>query len=226
MVILMQMTSIPNSLPPPFGRRYRNDGWTPERQWRFIAALADTGSPTLASQAVRMSLQGAYALRRHPEGDAFRRAWDLAVRSAMRRVAEVTLERALHGTPVPVFHQGEQVGERRVWNDKLLMHMLARADAERCHDDAVPPPPRAPAAKKNAAPPQRQLTRHEHDLWSLYDAVPELQMLSDENDTLWCTSDGDHNGGDAEQADQRAPVTGPSAAAEPPRSTEFCLNFH
>src|SRR5262249_35504602 len=35
------------------------------------------------------------------------------------------------GVPVPVFHKGEQVGERRWYNDRLLMFTLRHHDPER-----------------------------------------------------------------------------------------------
>lgn len=48
----------------PVARKYRHDGWTPERQRAFIAALADTGSVSRAATMVNMSPEGAYYLRR------------------------------------------------------------------------------------------------------------------------------------------------------------------
>ena len=39
----------------PVPRKYRHDGWTPERQVAFIEALADTGSVTRAAGMVSMS---------------------------------------------------------------------------------------------------------------------------------------------------------------------------
>lgn len=53
----------------------RHDGWTPERQRDFIAALADTGSVEAACKAVDMAQRGAYELRRQPGAEGFRAAW-------------------------------------------------------------------------------------------------------------------------------------------------------
>ena|SRR3712207_6271443 len=47
----------------PVPRRYRHDGWTPERQKAFIEALADTGCVT---RAAGMAQANCYALRRAP----------------------------------------------------------------------------------------------------------------------------------------------------------------
>lgn len=60
----------------PVTLKSRHDGWTPERQFRFIAELAATRSITRACKAVGMSREGAYTLRDHPEAAAgFAIAW-------------------------------------------------------------------------------------------------------------------------------------------------------
>jgi hypothetical protein len=102
----------------------RHDGWTPDRQKRFITALADLGSVKAAAHAVNMSPDGAYMLRRHPEADEFRQAWEAALALGVQRLEDVAMERALFGVEVPVFHFGAVVGTRRVYNDRLLMFLL------------------------------------------------------------------------------------------------------
>jgi hypothetical protein len=62
----------------PVRRQPRYDGWTEEKQRRFIEVLADTGIVTAAAKAVGMSSQSAQRLRRSPDGAAFSRAWDAA----------------------------------------------------------------------------------------------------------------------------------------------------
>ena len=54
--------ALPDFAPVP--RKYRHDGWTPERQRAFIEALADTGSVTRAAGMVNMAQTNCYALRR------------------------------------------------------------------------------------------------------------------------------------------------------------------
>jgi hypothetical protein len=44
---------LPDFAPVP--RKYRHDGWTPERQKAFIEALADTGSVTRAARMVNIA---------------------------------------------------------------------------------------------------------------------------------------------------------------------------
>jgi len=113
---------VPDFTPVP--RRYRYDGWTAERQRAFIDALAATGSVKAACRKVNMSQEGAYYLRRQPGAESFRAAWNAALDHGVQNLADAAMERALHGVPVPIMWQGEQVNERRVFNDRLTMFLL------------------------------------------------------------------------------------------------------
>lgn len=63
----------------PVRRRSRLVGWTEEKQRRFIEVLADTGQVRLACEAVKLSRESAYKLRRLPGHEAFARAWCVRV---------------------------------------------------------------------------------------------------------------------------------------------------
>jgi hypothetical protein len=102
----------------------RHDGWTAERQRAFIAALAESGSVSLAAKAVNMAPEGAYMLRRQPGSESFRDAWDQALDHGAEIIDANAIDRATNGVAVPIFHAGEQVGERRVYNERLTMWML------------------------------------------------------------------------------------------------------
>lgn len=123
----------------PVPRKYRYDGWTAERQRAFIAALAETGSVTAAARRINMTTVGAYHLRRQPGADSFRAAWEAALASGVQRLTDIAFERAIEGVPVPVFHKGEQVGERRWYNDRLLMFVLKHHQPERYGKPAALP---------------------------------------------------------------------------------------
>lgn len=105
-------------------RNARHDGWTDERQRGFIEALARTGSVTQAAAAVNMAKEGAYQLRLHPEAAEFRAAWETALDYGTRVLADAALDRAINGVAVPIMHGGQQVGERRVFNERLTMWHL------------------------------------------------------------------------------------------------------
>ena len=113
---------------PPVPVRYRYDGWTPDKQLEFIGRLADCGCVEEAARAVGMSRATAYALRRRADAQAFRLAWDAALDTAVARLDEAALSRAIHGVPVPIFHGGQQVGERRHFDERLTMFLLRYRD--------------------------------------------------------------------------------------------------
>ena len=108
----------------PVAMKPRHDGWTPERQRAFIAALADTGNVTRACRYVNMSTTNAYGLRRHVHAESFRRAWDAALDLGVQRLKDELYERALDGQLRPVFVGGKLKGFQRVKSDRLLMFAL------------------------------------------------------------------------------------------------------
>jgi len=102
----------------------RHDGWTPERQQGFIDKLADYGNVRAAANAVGMTPESAYLLRRHPEAKGFRKAWKAALVIGIAQIEDVAMDRALNGVEVPVYCYGKFLGMRRKHNDRLLMFML------------------------------------------------------------------------------------------------------
>lgn len=118
-------------------QKVRHDGWTPDRQRRFIEALADLGSVKSAAHAVNMTPEGAYLLRRHPQAEEFRAAWEAALSLGVQRLEDAAMERALFGVEVPVYHFGAVVGTRRVYNDRLLMFMLRNRAPRRFAADSL-----------------------------------------------------------------------------------------
>jgi hypothetical protein len=59
--------------------RIRSDGWTADRQLRFLDALAATRSVIKAAAFARMSRESAYRLRERKDGALFAALWDRAV---------------------------------------------------------------------------------------------------------------------------------------------------
>lgn len=113
---------VPDFTPVP--RKHRHDGWTAERQRAFIDALAETGSVKHACARINMSAEGAYYLRRRPDAESFRRAWEAALNHGVQRLADIAIDRAIEGVVIPIYHRGEQVGERRWHDNRLLMFIL------------------------------------------------------------------------------------------------------
>jgi hypothetical protein len=59
--------------------KIRADGWTAERQLRFLDALVHTRSVSRAAAAAGMSRESAYKLRDRREGALFGALWDRAL---------------------------------------------------------------------------------------------------------------------------------------------------
>jgi len=109
----------------PVLRKPRKDGWTPQRQRDFIAALAETGCVEQAAREVSMTSRSCYRLRRAPGAENFAAAWDAAVEQAARKLVDLAFDRAIHGSEEPVFdREGCRVGRRMRQNDRLLMFLL------------------------------------------------------------------------------------------------------
>lgn len=110
---------------PPVPTRRRHDGWTAERQRRFIAALAETGCVSEACAEVGITPRSAYRLRQHAGAEAFHKAWDHAQSLGAARLTAIAWERAIHGSFERLYKNGELVAERRKPSDRLLMWLLA-----------------------------------------------------------------------------------------------------
>src|SRR5205085_10774355 len=83
-------------------RRIRHDGWTVERQEKFLKALAACGCIIDSCRSVGMSRQSANTLYNHPAAVGFRRAFDAALDSAVPMAVEGgAWERAVKGVARP-----------------------------------------------------------------------------------------------------------------------------
>lgn len=132
MVILNRMTDAnqDGSAPPftPIQVARRSDGWTPDKQAGFIEALAETACVASAAARVGMSRESVYRLRARPDAAQFRAAWEAALDYSAHRLGEAAFDRAMNGVPVPIFYKGEQVGERRHFDERLTQFLLRTRD--------------------------------------------------------------------------------------------------
>jgi len=110
----------------PVALRYRSDGWTPQRQVDFLEALADCGIVRQAAAEVGMSEKSVSRLRRRPEARAFDLACEAAQRAGARQMVSLAWQRAVEGTVRRRYYHGEVVGEERVYDNKLLMFLIAK----------------------------------------------------------------------------------------------------
>lgn len=118
---------LPTFTPVPLSRS-RHDGWTPERQRAFIAALAETGVVASAARAVGMGVTSAYNLRRRAGAESFARAWKLVETEARRRAFAFIADQVINGTPRPRFYRGRFVGTIHRYETRLALAALRAAD--------------------------------------------------------------------------------------------------
>lgn len=137
----------------PVRRRQRLDGWTEEKQRRFIEVLADTGLVGHAAKAVGMSRESAYRLRRAPHAGALARAWDAARQHAGGLIEDIAFERAIEGVEQDVYDgNGNVVAARLIHDNRLLKYLLSHLKPERYGArPAAAPAPTAPAPSSTLA---------------------------------------------------------------------------
>jgi hypothetical protein len=112
----------------PVPVRPRHDGWSPECQTEFIEALAQCGCIEEACARVGKSTASAYGLRQRTDAQSFRQAWEAALDVAIQRLSDAVFGRAINGVSRPVYYQGQQIGERRHYDERLAMFLLRYRD--------------------------------------------------------------------------------------------------
>ena len=126
--------------------RARHDGWTPDRQLRFVLAIARGAGPGEAARSVGMSRQTAHALRRKPGAEGFAAAWDAAAaftdRAALAGRAGPAGAFGLETIMVPRFYRGRLIGFVAREDHGAALRTLAMLDrlAERmdpAHAEAI-----------------------------------------------------------------------------------------
>ena len=138
-----QSNDSPEPAPNLPARRIRCDGWTVDRQDKFLNTLAACGCITDACRAVGMSRESAHNLYNDPRAKGFRAAFDAALDCAIPVLESGAWERAVKGVARPIFYKGEQVGEYRQFDTRLTMFLLRYRRPHRygAHLDRFQPPP-------------------------------------------------------------------------------------
>ena len=127
----------------------------------FLTAVAAGSTPTGAAR--KAGIHRATVYRWRDSDPAFRDAWDAAHSAKVDRLEDSVLERAMLGVLEDVYYQGQVVGQRRVFSDRLaeLVLKAERPDKYRERVDhtvtAVPLSPEELAAARAAGmPPEVQ----------------------------------------------------------------------
>jgi hypothetical protein len=125
---LLEFAAVPRQLK-------RRDGWTPVLQREFIARLAQTGSPTLAVEAMGKCLHGIRKLLKDPGSEGFQAAWERAVElgegaEARRRIAEQAEIHARNavaaGTETEAGFEPEDDGDDSALRAELVEKLVAK----------------------------------------------------------------------------------------------------
>jgi hypothetical protein len=110
--------------------RGRADGWSTERQARFLVELAKTRSVAAAARAMGMSRVSAYRLRKRLGAESFAETWDAVIAGQavpQRKFTQYERFRRATGALVqPLEQQGRFVGIAEMFDDSMLFAMLAR----------------------------------------------------------------------------------------------------
>ena len=110
--------------PVPLQRK-RANGWSAERQRRFIAALSVMGAVGPAVRAVGMGRASAYRLREKAGAESFAEAWDIALATGEDAQFHAALDLAINGVTTVRVLRGGMVDvvnspDRKLLNAALL----------------------------------------------------------------------------------------------------------
>lgn len=97
-------------------------GWTAAKRRRFLKALRQTGTVTVAAEAAGVARGAAYQLRKRDK--TFRQAWDDALQAALDELEAELRRRAMQGVEQPVYFGGKECGRIRTYNDNLGIFLL------------------------------------------------------------------------------------------------------
>jgi hypothetical protein len=112
----------------PVPLRYRTDGLTPQKQREYVEVLADTGVARVAAARIGVSEQAINRVRRRADARSFDLACDAAQRHGARRLRSIAYERAIEGTIRRHYYHGELKSEELVFDNRLLIYLLGKAD--------------------------------------------------------------------------------------------------
>ncbi|WP_298308309.1 hypothetical protein [uncultured Erythrobacter sp.] len=140
-----QTTRRKRSRPPSFTPvqvKSRKDGWSPEVQCAFLAALFRSGSVTAAARTVGRSRASAYKLRERRGAESFARSWDQVLagpsidgsRPTRRRTVadwrKLTFEELIWRHEVglwrPVMYRGNMRSIERKPDNSALLRLISR----------------------------------------------------------------------------------------------------
>ena len=88
----------------------------------FFHHLGRTGSVTVAAN--RAQLRRSTLYERRQDDEAFAERWAQALDLGVERLQDNAMNRALNGTPKPIWRNGQEVGSVRQFDNRLLQFLL------------------------------------------------------------------------------------------------------
>jgi len=88
----------------------------------FFHHLGRTGSVTVAANRAQLRRSSLY--QRRQDDEAFAERWAQALDLGVERLQDNAMNRAMNGTPRPVWRNGQKVGSVQQFNDRLLQFLL------------------------------------------------------------------------------------------------------
>ncbi len=88
----------------------------------FFHHLGRTGSVTVAAHRAQLRRSALY--ERRQTDDAFAERWAKALDLGVERLQDNAMNRAMNGTPKPVWRNGREVGSVRQYDNRLLQFLL------------------------------------------------------------------------------------------------------
>ncbi len=113
---------VTRSLSP--GYRVRRDGWTVDKQHRFLALLRHSGCVMDACRVIGMSTTSAYRFRNlFPE---FAAEWDKQIGYAQQALEAIAYKRAVEGAETIIIRNGVEYERRITPSDTMLALLIKR----------------------------------------------------------------------------------------------------
>ena len=122
---LVEVTAGPIDFTPVPRLRRRRNGWTPDAQRAFIAALEQCGCVARSARAAGMTPRSAYRLLESDGAESFAEAWDQAIARGVERLRGQAFDRAVNGAWVPVVRRGKVARMEKRINDRLAIALLS-----------------------------------------------------------------------------------------------------
>ncbi len=106
------------------GYRVRHDGFTADRQRRFLAVLQYSGCVADACRVIGVSTTTAYRVRK--QHSKFAEKWDKALCAAQYGLEAIAYKRAVEGTETIVIRNGVEYERRIAPSDTMLALLIKR----------------------------------------------------------------------------------------------------